>query len=35
VLGGGLMMAVAAAWPRLFPGLSRLGRLDELQPAKA
>jgi len=35
VLGGGLMMAVAAAWPRLFPALSRLGRLDELQPAKA
>jgi MFS family permease len=35
VLGGGLMMAVAAAWPRLFPALSRLGRLEELQPAKA
>jgi len=35
VLGGGLMMAVAAAGPRLFPALSRLGRLDELQPAKA
>ncbi|HZQ89121.1 MAG TPA: MFS transporter [Gaiellaceae bacterium] len=33
VLGGGLMMAVAASWPRIFPALSRLGRLDELQPA--
>ena len=33
VLGGGLMMGVAATWPRLFPALSRLGRLDELQPA--
>ncbi|MDE3026487.1 MAG: MFS transporter, partial [Acidobacteriota bacterium] len=33
VLGGGLMMTVAATWPRLFPALSRLGRLEELQPA--
>ena len=33
VLGGGLMMTVAATWPRIFPALSRLGRLDELQPA--
>jgi len=33
VLGGGLMMSVAATWPRLFPALSRLGRLEELQPA--
>jgi len=33
VLGGGLMMTVAAMWPRLFPALSRLGRLEELQPA--
>jgi MFS family permease len=33
VLGGALMMSVAATWPRIFPALSRLGRLDELQPA--
>jgi hypothetical protein len=32
VLGGALMIGFAASWPRLFPALSRLGRLDELQP---
>src|SRR5581483_6320378 len=35
VLGGALMMGVAATWPRLFPALSRMGRLDELRPATA
>lgn len=33
VLGGALMMGVAASWPRIFPALSRMGRLDELQAA--
>ena len=33
VLGGGLMLGIAATWPRLFPELSRMGRLDQLQPA--
>ena len=33
VLGGVLMMGVAATWPRIFPALSRMGRLDELQAA--
>jgi MFS family permease len=32
VLGGALMIGFAASWPRLFPPLARLGRLDELQP---
>jgi len=32
VLGGALMIAVAALWTRIFPELSRLGRLDELEP---
>ena len=32
VLGGVLMVGFAAAWPRLFPALSRLGPLDELEP---
>jgi MFS family permease len=31
VLGGSLMIAVAASWPRLFPALSRMGPLDELR----
>jgi hypothetical protein len=31
VLGGALMIGFAAAWPRFFPELSRLGRLDELE----
>jgi MFS family permease len=33
VLGGSLMIAAAASWPKLFPALSRMGRLDELQTA--
>jgi transmembrane secretion effector len=32
VLGGALMVAFAASWPRLFPALARLGPLDELEP---
>jgi len=32
VLGGALMVGFAASWPRLFPALSRLGPLDELEP---
>ena len=32
VLGGALMITFAASWTRLFPELSRLGRLDELEP---
>ncbi len=32
VLGGALMIGFAASWPRLFPPLARLGRLDELRP---
>ena len=32
VLGGALMIGFAASWPRLFPELSRMGRLDELEP---
>jgi hypothetical protein len=33
VLGGALMIGIAGSWRRLFPELSRLGPLDELQPA--
>jgi hypothetical protein len=32
VLGGVLMIGFAASWPKLFPALSRMGRLDELRP---
>jgi MFS family permease len=32
VLGGALMVGFAASWPRLFPALSRLGPLEELEP---
>jgi transmembrane secretion effector len=35
VLGGALMIGFAASWPRLFPALSRLGRLEELEPEPA
>ena len=35
VLGGVLMIGFAASWTRLFPALSRLGRLDKLQPEPA
>ena len=30
VAGGAVMIGVAASWPRLFPALARMGRLDEL-----
>ncbi len=33
VAGGAAMIAVAATWTKLFPALSRMGRLDELRPA--
>lgn len=33
VLGGGLMVGIAGVWPRLFPELARMGRLEELQPS--
>jgi len=32
VLGGALMIGFAASWPRFFPALARLGRLEELEP---
>jgi MFS family permease len=32
VLGGALMIGFAASWPRFFPALARLGRLEELKP---
>ena len=35
VLGGALMIGFAAAWPRLFPALARLGPLEELAPPEA
>jgi hypothetical protein len=35
VLGGVLMVGFAVLWTRLFPALSRLGRLDELEPEPA
>ncbi len=31
VLGGALMIGFAASWTRLFPALSRLGKLEELR----
>jgi MFS family permease len=33
VAGGGAMLAIAAIWPRVFPALSKMGRLDELETA--
>ncbi|MBV8064428.1 MAG: MFS transporter [Actinobacteria bacterium] len=33
VLGGSLMLGLAGVWPRLFPALTSMGRLEELQPA--
>jgi MFS family permease len=33
VLGGGIMLGIAATWSRFFPELARMGPLDELQPA--
>ncbi|MHB8470909.1 MAG: MFS transporter [Gaiellaceae bacterium] len=35
VAGGAAMIGIAAVWTKLFPALSRLGRLDELKPAPA
>ena len=35
VLGGALMIGFAASWPRFFPPLAKLGRLDELEPEPA
>jgi len=35
VAGGAAMIGIAATWPRLFPALTRMGRLDELRPATA
>jgi predicted MFS family arabinose efflux permease len=32
VVGGAVMIGIAGSWRRLFPELSRMGRLDELQP---
>jgi MFS family permease len=33
VAGGVAMIAIAGIWPRLFPALSRMGKLEELQAA--
>jgi MFS family permease len=33
VAGGGAMIAIAAVWRRVFPALSKMGRLDELETA--
>ncbi len=33
VLGGALMIGIAGSWRKLFPELSRVGRLDELETA--
>jgi hypothetical protein len=35
VAGGVAMIAVAASWTKLFPALSRLGRLADLRPEPA
>jgi hypothetical protein len=35
VTGGALMIGIAASWTRLFPALSRMGRLGDLQPEPA
>ncbi len=35
VAGGAVMIGIAATWTKLFPALSRMGRLDELRPAPA
>jgi MFS family permease len=31
VAGGAVMIGIAASWPKLFPALSRLGRLEDLR----
>jgi MFS family permease len=35
VAGGAAMIGIAGAWPKLFPALSRMGRLEELRPEPA
>ena len=35
VLGGALMIGIAGSWRKLFPELSRVGRLEDLEPAQA
>ena len=35
VAGGAITMALALVWPRAFPALARIDRLDELSPAGA
>jgi hypothetical protein len=35
VAGGGVMIGIAAIWRRVFPALSTMGRLDELETAQA
>jgi MFS family permease len=32
VAGGGITIAIAAAWPRLFPALARVDRLEDVRP---
>jgi MFS family permease len=35
VIGGALTIAVAVTWTRVFPGLARVDRLDQLRPVEA
>jgi predicted MFS family arabinose efflux permease len=35
VAGGAATLAIAVSWTRLFPALSRMGRLQDLRPAAA
>jgi predicted MFS family arabinose efflux permease len=35
VAGGAAMIGIAAVWTKLFPALSRMGRLEDLRPAPA
>jgi predicted MFS family arabinose efflux permease len=35
VAGGAAMVGIAAVWTKLFPALSRMGRLEDLRPALA
>jgi hypothetical protein len=34
VAGGALTLLLAAVWPRVFPALARIDRLEELQPPR-
>jgi MFS family permease len=34
VIGGSLTIAAALVWPRLFPGMARIDRLESLLPAR-